>query len=104
MRKIILEPVLEFGNKCDFAIIDVTECGDSSAAGKKRGTITIDYAPADVRQLISGGNDLDGALRYYHDRIYSLVKYYISGDWECVRGYDEAMDIIRRHIEPHFAG
>ena len=102
MRKIKLEPVLEFGNKCDFAIIDVTESG-GAAGGKKRGTITIDYALADVRQLVAEGKDLNGALAYYHDRIYSLVKYYISGDWECVQGYEEAMDIIRRHIEPHFA-
>ena len=103
MRKIILEPTLEFGSRCDFAIIDITESESSAnGSGKKRGTITIDYSPADVRQLIADGNDLDGALKYYHDRVYSLVKYYISGDWECVRGYDEAMDIIKRHIEPFF--
>ena len=103
MRKIILEPTLEFGSRCDFAIIDITENESSTGgSGKKRGTITIDYSPADVRQLIADGNDLDGALKYYHDRIYSLVKYYISGDWECVQGYEEAMGIIQRHIENYF--
>ncbi len=104
MRKIKLEPVLEFGSRCDFAIIDVTESNlqDASASGKKRGIITIDYAPSDVRQLISEGKDLDGTLQYYHDRIYSLVKYYISGDWECVSGYEDAMAIVKRHIIAYF--
>ena len=112
MRKIILEPALEFGSRCQFVIIDVTESSsldaakndfpDTAPAGKKRGTITIDYAPADVRQLIAEGKDLSGALEYYRDRIYSLVKYYISGDWECVAGYDEAIGIVKKHIAPFF--
>ncbi len=98
MRQIILKPTLEFGNKCDFAIIDVTE----SADGKQRGTITIDYAPADVRRLVSEGKDLTGALDDYKTRIYDLVKYYISGDWECVRGFDEALNVIVKHIGSSF--
>ena len=98
MRQIILKPKLEFGSRCDFAIIDVTESPD----GKQRGTITIDYSPADVRSLIAQGKDLSGALEYYRTRIYDLVKYYISGDWECVGGFDEAMEIITKHIGSHF--
>lgn len=99
MRKIRLEPVLEFGSRCDLAIIDVTE---DASPEKKRGTITIDYSPADVRQLIAEGRDLNGALDYYRDRIYSLVKYYISGDWEPAGGYDEALALVRKHIESYF--
>ena len=98
MRQILLKPKLEFGSRCDFAIIDVTE----SAEGKQRGTITIDYSPADVRRLISEGKDLAGALEYYQAHIYDLVKYYISGDWECIGGFDEAMDIITKHIGSSF--
>ena len=103
MRKIRLEPVLEFGSRCDFAVIDVTD-DPSSASGKKRGTITIDYSPADVRQLIAEGKDLAKALEYYNSRIYDLVRYYITSEWECVQGYDEAMSIIRSHIEKYFEG
>ena len=101
MRKIILEKTLEFGSRCDFAIYDVTDCAESGQ-GKKRGTITIDYSPADVRNLISEGKDLEAALLYYRDRIYSLVKYYISGDWECVSGLDGALETITKHIKPYF--
>ncbi|MBR0127495.1 MAG: hypothetical protein IJL99_04455 [Firmicutes bacterium] len=106
MRQIILKPTLEFGSRCDFAIIDVTECAKASAAnpsgGKQRGTITIDYSPADIRQLLAESKDLTGALDYYRTRIYDLVKYYISGDWECVQGFDEAIDIITKHIGSSF--
>lgn len=102
MRKIKLESVLEFGSRCDFAIIDVTECGPGASPGKKRGTITIDYAPADAQQLLADGKDLDGSLQYYRERIYALVKFYISGDWECVDGLAGAMEIIERHIRPYF--
>lgn len=97
VRKIKLESVLEFGSRADFAIIDITE-----NPAKKRGTITIDYAPSDIRQLQDQGLDFEGAMAYYKDRIYSLVKYYISGDWEDAGGYDDAMKLIERHIRPHY--
>lgn len=97
MRKIRLESTLEFGSRADFAIIDITD-----GPAKKRGTITIDYAPVDVAQLIDQGLDLDGAMGYYKERIYKLVKHYISGDWEDAGGYDEALEIIKKHVEPHY--
>lgn len=97
MRKIKLEPILEFGSKADFAIIDVTE-----APFRKRGTITIDYAPSDIRTLREEGLDLKGALAYYENRIYELVKYYISGDWEDAGGLDGAMEIINDHLRSYY--
>ena len=97
MRKIKLELSLEFGSRADFNIIDVTE-----EPVRKRGTITIDYAPDDIRELMDRGLDLDGAMEYYKDRIYGLVKYYISGDWEDAGGYAEALDTIREHLEPRY--
>lgn len=93
MRKIKLETALEFGSRADFAIIDVTE-----EPNKKRGTITIDYAPADINELKERGLDLDGMMDYYRTRIYDLVKYYISGDWKDAGGLDDALALIRRHI------
>lgn len=120
MRRIRLETALEFGSRADFNIIDVTELGvagldetklgtsplmdEPSAANKakKRGTITIDYAPSDIAQLKSHGMDFDAALEYYRTRIYELVKFYISGDWEPAGGMDEALDVIKRHIEGQF--
>lgn len=97
MRKIKLELALEFGSRADFAIIDVTD-----EPAKKRGTITIDYAPVDVKQLIEQDLDFDGAMDYYKNRIYALVRHYISGDWEDAGGYDEALDIIGKHVRLHY--
>ena len=96
MRKIKLENTLEFGSRADFAIIDVTE------GARKRGTITIDYAPSDIRQLQTEGLDLEGAMEYYRNRIYNLVRYYISGDWEDAGGLSDALALIRRHVEQNF--
>ena len=73
MRKIKLESVLEFGSRCDFAIIDVTECGPGASPGKKRGTITIDYAPADAQQLLADGKDLDGSPAFWETLILMIL-------------------------------
>lgn len=97
MRKIKLEAALEFGSRADFAIIDVTE-----TPIKKRGTITIDYAPVDITELKNRGLNLEGAMDYYRNRIYGLVKHYISGDWEDAGGLDDALTIIRSHVTPHY--
>lgn len=93
MRKIRLEKLLEFGSRADFAIIDVTE-----EPGKKRGTITIDYAPADIEELKKRGLDLKAMIDYYESRIYDLVKYYISGDWEDAGSLEGALEVVRRHL------
>ena len=45
---------------------------------------------------------MNGAMEYYKDRIYGLVKYYISGDWEDAGGYADALDIISKHIQQYF--
>ena len=103
MRRIRLTPVLEFGSRAEFAIIDVTESPE-----KKRGTITVDYSPADIDRLKETGLDYDGAMDYYKERIYGLVKYYISGDWEdaCAGpngcGMAGALEIVGRHIGRYF--
>ncbi|MGI6766893.1 MAG: hypothetical protein ACOX4R_06720 [Lentihominibacter sp.] len=98
MRKIVLRAALEFGGRADFEIIDVTE----KPEGQKRGTITIDYAPSDILQLKEQGMDFDAALEYYRTRIYGLIKYYLSGDWECVEGFDKALEIVESHIKDAF--
>lgn len=94
-RKIQLEMVTEFSGRCELRIMDVTE-----SPNRKRGTITVDYAPADLQRLLDEGMDTAKALEYYEQRIYDLVKYYISGDWEWISGRDEIMEMIKRHIEP----
>lgn len=31
-----------------------------------------------------------------------LVKYYLSGDWECVEGFDKGHEIVESHIKDAF--
>ncbi|MDD6190025.1 MAG: hypothetical protein PUB75_00335 [Firmicutes bacterium] len=95
MRKIKLEKAVEFGSRCELNIIDITEGTD-----KKRGRITVDYAPADVGPLKEKGLTVDEALKEYEERIYGLVKYYISGDWDWIQGKKETMEMIEKHIAP----
>ncbi len=110
MRKIILKSTLEFGNHAEFAVIDVTDLAiefngrnrdltyNDASLGKKRAAITIDYAPSDLRELRERGLDHSEMLQYYEKRIYELVKYYISGDWEYAAGREEVIELIKRHI------
>ena len=97
MHKIKLAPDKPFYNSCDISIIDVT--GEKE---KKRCKITLEYAEVDIRQLKDRGLDFQGALDYFQDWIYKVVKHYIADDWECTQGHDEIMEIIRDHIEKYF--
>ncbi|MDO4517971.1 MAG: hypothetical protein Q4B78_02050 [Bacillota bacterium] len=92
-RQIKLEPVLVLGSKSTFAIIDQTD-----DIHRKRGTITVDYSPADIRKLMSEGLDYDAMLSHYEDKIYGLVKYYIAGDWKSVDDNEEVMAIVSKHV------
>ena len=37
-------------------------------------------------------------IDYYESRIYDLVKYYISGDWEDAGSLEGALEVVRRHL------
>ncbi len=99
MHKIKLVPDQPFYNSCDITVYDVT--GEKE---KKRCKITAEYAKVDVQQLKDRGLDLAGAMEYYKDWIYKVVRHYIADDWECVQGQEEILEIIREHIEQYFEG
>ena len=48
------------------------------------------------------GLDRDGAIEYYRQHLYDVVKFHISRDWECVGGMDKVMDIIEKHIRTYY--
>ncbi len=104
MRKIRIENVRAYANHADFVIMDMTDCdpGDAGATGKKRGTFTVDYTHSDIMELKGRGLDLAGALEYYREHIYELVRYYILSEWENAGGLEEAMELIEGYIRPHF--
>ncbi|MDO4486234.1 MAG: hypothetical protein Q4C46_06520 [Bacillota bacterium] len=96
MRKIKLVPDKPFHNRCEIAIIDMTD------GEKRRGKITAEYARADINQLQKQGLDYDGAMNYFREMIDDVIRYYILGDWECVGGYDETMEIIASHVKLYY--
>lgn len=96
MRQIKLIPAKPFPTNCVISIVDVTD------GEKQRGKIKVEYARVDIKQLQDQGKDFEGAMEYFKNRVYTLVKYYIAGDWECVEGYEEVMDIIASHVKLYY--
>ena len=97
MHKIKLVPDKPLYNNCDITVFDVTEGRE-----KKRCKITVEYAQVDVKQLQEEGRDYEGAVKYYEEWIYAVVRHYIADDWECSGGLEEIMDIVKEHIQPYF--
>ena len=104
MRKIRIENLRAYANHADFVIMDMTDCDPEvpGEAGKKRGVFTVDYTNGDISELKKQGLDLAGALAYYRDHIYDLVRYYILSEWENAGGLDEALNLVEGYIRPHF--
>ncbi|MDD6310339.1 MAG: hypothetical protein PUB09_00175 [Firmicutes bacterium] len=99
MRKIKLVAEPAYSYKCEFNIIDVTDGPE-----KRRGAITVDYGVPEIRDLQAENMDFEGAIEYYRNRIYGLVKVLISDDWEALEGMQEAIDIVSKYIKEYFDG
>ncbi|QIB70179.1 hypothetical protein Ami103574_13150 [Aminipila butyrica] len=97
MRKIKIIPDAPFSTNCDVAVMDVTEGKE-----KKRCKIKIEYAEADVERMKAKGPSKEDVLAGYKEQIYNVVKYYISGDWECMDDYEAILKIIDEKITPYF--
>ncbi|MBQ9960896.1 MAG: hypothetical protein IJP00_03210 [Firmicutes bacterium] len=98
MKEIKLVPDIPFAHKVDVAVIDFPEEGKE----RQRCKITVEYSKFDVSQLQKGGLDYKGALDWYEKRIYNVVKYHISQDWECVSGWEDVMGIVREKIKEYY--
>lgn len=97
MKEIKLKPDEPFYNSVDVAVMDFPKGRDGEP--RQRCKITVDFSQFDVKQLQTRGMDFDGAMDYYKDWLYKIVKLNIAADWICVEGYDEVMSIITKNVK-----
>lgn len=120
MKQIKLLPDPPFVNKVDINVIDFPNGynppapGSSAAPGSEdlsepvineerlRMKVTCEYSGYDVADLKKRGLDYNGAMVYYSEWLYGIIKYHIAQDWECVEGMDAVMAVISDHIRPYF--
>ncbi len=100
MKQIKLKPDVPFYNSVDVAVIDFPKGLDGEE--RQRCKITAEFAEYDVRQLQRRGLDFDGAMAYYADWLYQVVKVHLAQDWEAVSGLDQVMDIIREKVMAYY--
>ena len=62
----------------------------------------MEFAEVDVRQLQARGLDHDGALAYYHDWLYQVVKVHLAQDWTCIGGMDEVFACIETALARYY--
>lgn len=100
MKQIKLLPDAPFHNKVDVAVIDFPDGLDGRQ--RQRCKVTVEFAEFDVKQLQKRGLDFDGAMDYYRDWLYNVVRYHIASDWEAVEGYEAVFDIIRQKVGAYY--
>ena len=98
MKEIKLVPDAPFAHKVDIAVIDFPEEGKE----RQRCKITVEYSQFDIGQLYKNGLNYDAAIDWYEKRIYNVVKYHISQDWECVGGLEDVMSIVRQKVKEYY--
>ena len=101
MKDILLKPQAPYFNHDEIDILDFPKGLDQEP--RWRCTITVDYGKYDVDQIKSQGiGTLDGALEYYNNWIYGLVRARLLDEWTAVGGLEETMEIVRDHIKDFF--
>lgn len=98
--KIELVPEIDFATNMIVKVMDFPS-GESGPA-RQRCKITVEYGESDVTILKDKGMDKIGALEYYQNWVYNVVRINISQDWQCVGGMDEVMQTIEEHITQYF--
>ena len=100
MKEIKLSPDKPFHNNVDVAVLDFPN--GHSGEERQRCKITVEFAESDVEQLKARGLDFDGAMEYYKDWLYRVVKVHLGQDWECSDGYVKVMDIIKEKVGQYY--
>ena len=97
MKEIKLKPDKPFYNSVDVAVMDFPKGRGEDP--RQRCKVCVDFSEFDVRQLQKRGLDFDGAMEYYKDWLYKIVKLNIASDWTCVEGYEAVMRIIEENVK-----
>lgn len=96
MIKIKMSADKPFYNNVDVKIFDFPNGIDEEP--RKRCTITVEFAEADVENLKRRGMSFDEAIKYYEEWIDSTLKRYLSQEWECLSGYEAVIDIVKEKV------
>ena len=96
MRMIKLKPDAPFYNNVDIKVVDVTDGKE-----KVRATIQLEYAKVDIEPFINQGLSLEEMVERYHERMYHVIRHYLSGDFQVVEGLEEVLGIVREHVARH---
>ena len=100
MKQIKLVPDPPFYNSVDVAVLDFPAGPDGPP--RRRCKVTVELAEVDVRQLQARGLDHDGALAYYRDWLYQVVKVHLSQDWTCIGGMEEVIACIKEALARYY--
>lgn len=100
MKQIRLIPDPPFYNSVDVSVMDFPAGPDG--APRRRCKITVEFAEVDVRALQAQGLDYDGALTYYRDWLYQVVKVHLAQDWECIGGMEDVFVLIRDALARYY--
>lgn len=100
MKEIKLIPDEPFHNYVEVSVCDFPKGLDESP--RQRCKITVEFAEYDVNQLKKQGLDLAGALDYYENWIYGVIKYHLAQDWTPTEGYDKVMEIVRGKLGMYY--
>lgn len=100
MKEIKLIPEKPFHNYVDVAVMDFPDGTDKPP--RKRCKVTVEFAEYDVEQLKKRGLDYEGAVSYYNDWLYNVIRVNLAQDWKCIEGYEEVMKIVKEKISAYF--
>ena len=100
MKELLLRPQEIFVTHVEVDVLDFPKGLDKEP--RRRMTVAIEYSKYDVDQLKKDGLDLEGAMAYYEDWFYHLIRAHLLSDWTAVGGLEETMAIVRSHIENMF--
>ena len=100
MKQIKLKPDAPLHNYVEVAVLDFPDGPQKRV--RQRCKVTVEFAEFDVKQLQKQGLDFDGAMAYYRDWLYNVVRFHLAQDWEAVSGLDEVMDIIREKVKQYY--
>ena len=98
MKEITLICDKPYAYKCDISVYDYHNDGL-----RKRCMISAEYSKDDIAELKSKGiKTADEALKVYKTWLEDTIKVLLSCDITIVKGEEELMDIIKKHISDEF--
>ncbi len=100
MKEIKLLPDAPFHNYVEIAVMDFPKGRNEQP--RTRCKVTADFAEFDVNQLKQRGLDYEGAIKYYEEWLYEIIKVNLAQDWTCVEGWEQVMDIIKEKVAGYY--